>query len=571
MSLILGLGGPYFHDSSAALITEDGTILAAAEEERFSRRKHNRDSRQCSSAAAFCLAHAGVSLRDVSEVVVAWNPMWPTLNEDSSDSELIREFIDPSYFRGYCPDRVTIVPHHLAHAASSFYLSGFEDAGVIVVDGSGDGVSTTTFKGSTEGLSATTEYPFTQSLGWFYESVAEHIGLGDWSSVGKLMGMAPYGTSRYDFPFANVTNDGYSIDLSMYGLASSRNYQDSYTNMQYYHELKRAYWRCFEDLGIAHQPRAHVYDIQSGRINTPEASHIQQQHADLAASAQEFLERSLLSLARTALRLADSVNLCIAGGVGLNCSANGVLNRESGAKELFIQPAAGDSGCALGCALEVARRRGTLSRKPTMNSVSLGPQFSNAEIDYVLRKFALDYKECSGEIASETAALLAGGAVVGWFQGRAEFGPRALGFRSILGNPMSVASRDRINRDIKGREMWRPLAPSILNRCANDYVMNLSNADFMIVAATATEQAVKDIPATVHVDGTVRPQFVSEAHQEYWELLNAFESLTGVGAVINTSFNSDSEPIVNTPGDAIRMFYSSPLDALAIGDFLLTK
>ncbi|MGH7481299.1 MAG: carbamoyltransferase N-terminal domain-containing protein, partial [Longimicrobiales bacterium] len=359
MGYMLGLGGPYYHDTSACLVDDTGTIVAFVEEERFTRRKHNKDSRSCTQAAAYCLAQAGIGLHEVDEIAVAWNPGWPQPADHIADLDLIRELLGPSYFSGYTPARLTIIQHHLAHAASAFYPSGFAESAVLVVDGSGDGISTSLYHGTPTGLDVLRQYSFTQSLGWFYETVAEHLGLGDWTSSGKLMGLAAYGQPAYDLSFLRIGHDdGYLLDLSRYGLPPTEDATDDYLNLRYYRRLKHAYAAAYTDLGVPTHRRTPHYDPTTGRMTADTGFTVEQ--ANLAASAQHALERCLLHLARTALTQTGSTQLCVAGGVGLNCTANGVLSRHSGAEHLFVQPAAGDAGCALGAALECLRRAGRL-------------------------------------------------------------------------------------------------------------------------------------------------------------------------------------------------------------------
>lgn len=572
MGYILGLGGPYYHDASACLVDADGTIIAFVEEERFSRRKHHKDSRSCAHAAAFCLATAGITLDDVDEIAIAFNPHWPTPAEPITDPDLIRELLNPDHLGGATAKQLTSIPHHLAHAASAFYPSGFADAAVMVVDGSGDGVSTSLFHGTPAGLKVIRQYPFTQSLGWFYETVAEHLGLGDWTSSGKLMGLAAYGRPAYDLDFLTAdAGDGYRLDLTRYGLPPSRDATADYTNLGYYHALKRAYHAAYTDLGIPKHHHTASYDPGTGRLRA--GTGFAPAHADLAASAQHVLEQHLLTLARTAMRETRSSQLCVAGGVGLNCSANGVLHREAGATDMFVQPAAGDAGCAIGAALECVRRAGRLRvPSPRQTTSAWGPAFTDAQISATLRELQVSHHYHGDNIAAVAARHIADGKIIGWFQGPAEAGPRALGNRSILGDPRHLATRDRVNRQIKRREMWRPLAPSIHADAASTFISQPGPADFMIVAHQATDDATTRIPATVHIDGSLRPQTVHpDIQPHYADLLACLDAETGVPAVLNTSFNHEAEPVVCTPTDALRTFYSTPLDALAIGGFLITK
>lgn len=570
MGAVLGLGGPYYHDASACLVL-DGQVIAFAEEERFSRRKHHKDSRSCTAAAAYCLAEAGLSLREIDEVAIAFNPSWPEPADYCSDGELIVELLDPAAFADHRPPRVTVVEHHLAHAASAFYPSGFTSAAIMVVDGSGDGVSATIARGAPDGISVLRSFPFTQSLGWFYETVAEHLGLGDWTSAGKLMGLAAYGTDRIALPFLTAEPDGYRLDLSAYGIAPEEKVEDQYTDLRYYRRLKRAYRAAFEDAGVPTHRRPARYEPVAGAL-TREPGFLPA-HADLAASAQALLERCLTQLARAALTAAESDRLCVAGGVGLNCSANGRLADLPGLSALFVQPAAGDAGCALGAALHTAWRRGERAVPgPAQRSTALGPAFTPDALRDALDRFQLPYTE-PDDLPDAVAQRVADGAVAGWFQGRMEAGPRALGQRSILADPRDPAMRERINRRIKHREPWRPLAPAMLRSASPHLLGAWADLPFMIVARPVAPGARRAIPAALHVDDTARPQTVEdESHDPYARLLSAFAAHTGAAAaLVNTSFNDETEPIVCTPRDALRTFAAGELDVLALGPFLVDK
>jgi carbamoyltransferase len=593
MALILGLGGAYKHDSSACLV-RDGRVVAFVEEERFRRVKHNLGSRSCSLSAAWCLSRAGVTLRDVDAVVIAVNPNWPGPAPDTVDDEsLIAAHLDPRHFGGHRPRHLHVVEHHLAHAASAFYCSGFDESAVLVVDGFGDGVTTSVGHGGPDGITLTRRYPYDQSLGWFYEAVTRHIGLGGFTSAGKTMGLAGYGEPRYDLDFLRATPDGYEVALGL-GPATG-------TITELYENYLRACSAALTRItGPAHRCDQH-YDPATGRMTGSPG--FTQQQADLAASAQLALETSLSGLARQALAGSPSNRLCVAGGVGLNCSANGMLWRTAGATGMFVQPAAGDAGCAIGAALEHARRIGDLPVvRDRLTDAGLGPAFDDAAIRDTLDSCGVGYTEHGDDITGVVAKHLAAGRTAGWFQGGLEGGPRALGNRSILADPRTTASRDRINSVIKRREMWRPLAPSMLAAGhlsgpeslpgpesfhgpvgSADFLQGpvgpadflqgpVGPADFMIVAYRATDTARADIPATVHVDGTLRPQLVDPAtHPRYARLLAGVGAETGVPVLLNTSFNHEAEPIVCTPADALRTFFSGPLDVLALGGHLITK
>jgi len=574
MGFTLGLGGPYFHDSSACLVDERGALVAFVEEERLTRRKHNAGSRSCTLSAAWCLDEAGISFRDVDEVAIGWNPRFPEARPHIEDRQLMRTLLDPRWFAADWPDRVTVVEHHLAHAASAFYLSGCADAAVLVVDGAGDGKATSIYHGNARGLREVAHFSYTQSLGWFYEAVGEFLGLGDGTgSAGKLMGLAAYGAPRVPLDFMRTCPGGYWIDLSKYGLPPRPEAAPEAEDPAYFGQLKRAYNEAFAATGVTPIPR----ERQPHSPHQPGLANVfRQEQADLAASAQGALEDALLELCRRALRETHSLDLCLAGGVAFNCSANGVLHRRSGARSLFVQPVAGDAGCAIGAALEAVRRRGRLAWPLAVPfSAGLGPGYPEADIAAALRHAGVAHLELGDAISERVAGILSSGRTVGWFQGRAEAGPRALGHRSILADPRSAGRRDRINRDVKQRERWRPFAPSIAEHARREFLVDPPPAMYMNVACSATPHARANIPATVHADGSVRPQVVpadgQAVHPRFGELLRAFERETGVAALLNTSFNAGGEPMVCSPFDALRTFFSTPLDALAIGGFLVTK
>jgi carbamoyltransferase len=569
----LGLSGGYFHDSAACLI-ENGQIIAFAEEERFTRVKHNRHSRSCARSAAFCLAKAGIRLQDVETIALGWNPLWPHNVDYIEDRNLIQELLDPRFFDSYLPEKLMVIEHHQAHAASAFYCSGFVEANVLVVDGSGDGLSTSVSYGSSRGIEFIKKYDFTQSLGWFYEFITEHAGLGDWQNAGKLMGLAAYGQPEYTFDFISRRAQGYEIDISKIGVRLAPDPVADYLDLGeqgYYQRFKRSCAALLEHSGIpAHSQQWRVDADHSRLVNITHFGATQQ---NLAASAQRTLEECVISLVDATVTHTGNKKLCIAGGTGLNCSVNGKLYHHPLVEALYVQPAAGDAGTSIGAAFEAARRAGHFTVPASqMSTMSFGPSFSNEVIYKTIQMAGLPHTFHPRDIEYVTAQELADGATIGWFQGPMEAGPRALGNRSILADPRYISKRDYVNQEIKHREVWRPLAPSILDERLHDYVVHVGPAEFMIVAYQASPLAQEKIPATIHVDRTMRPQTVKKSiNARYASLLEAFEALTGVPAVLNTSFNLENEPIVCTPRDAIRTFCSSQLDMLSIGNFLVRK
>jgi carbamoyltransferase len=573
MTYFLGLGGPYHHDASACLIDETGAVLAFAEEERFSRRKHHRNSRSCGAAVAYCLSKAGIEIRDVATVAVAWNPNHPNPSTEITDQELLRELLPPSHTKGHTPSRALVVDHHRAHAASAFYASGMSRATVVVVDGHGDGKSSSIHLAErTSGIRELWHADPSQSLGWLYESVAAHLGLGDWSSTGKLMGLASYGEPSITADFLKLDSDGpYRLDLTGLGLTGPSAGASNNEILDFYFRMQLALGELYRARGLERVNSWRIYD--PGHSAVVRDHEIPQDHLALAASAQQWLQSALASLMSFAVDLTGIPEVCYAGGVALNCSANGFLRREVLKKaDFFIQPAASDSGCALGAAYEALVESGRMPQTTKMRTTSFGVENSPGDIRRTLDAVGARYTEPSSGVAQESARLLAKGRVIGWVQGRAEIGPRALGHRSILADPRTESSRDLINRDIKKREMWRPLAPSILASAAPQVVESPVSSDFMIEAFRATPWACENLSGVVHVDGTLRPQFVDGvADPLYADLLASLECEIGIGAVLNTSFNGEDEPIVNNTLHALSAFFSAPIDALVIGPFVVRK
>jgi carbamoyltransferase len=557
MGAFLGIGGPYHHDASACVVDGEGQILAFAEEERFTRVKSNRNSRSAGLAASWCLEQAGISVHDLEAVAIAFNPSWPKAADTSVDPDLIEELLPPRHVGGRVAE-VHIVDHHLAHAASSFYASGFEESAVMVVDGSGDGYSTTFWRGTGASLTLIRSLGYQDSLGWFFESVTEYLGLGDFSNAGKLMGLAAYGTPRFELPFLDRRpGDGSPYRLSLGGDWSD----EGYVNLADYRRIKRDIKAHLSKTGVP----------GCGKLG----DHFLPAHADLAASAQSALSEALVTAARFAMDAANCVNLCVAGGVGFNCSANGEIWRKAQPRQFFVQPVAGDAGCSLGAALALRQRLspGGQHRSTVLPAgLACGPSYSDASIYGFLREMGVPHLELGDEVVPAAADRMVEGYAVAWFQGPAEVGPRSLGHRSIVANAGIPELREVLNSKVKRREAWRPFAPSILRSERSRLVEQDGPDQFMVVAHHASEQARLEIPAAIHVDGSIRPQVVDDIDDHrFARLLRAVRDLTGTGAVLNTSFNDEREPIVLSPRDAVRTFYGSSLEVMALGGALLEK
>ncbi|HET9015554.1 MAG TPA: carbamoyltransferase C-terminal domain-containing protein [Thermomicrobiaceae bacterium] len=570
----LGINAAY-HDSAACLV-EDGRVVAAAEEERFTRVKHAKRPLPFSAwelpfhAIDYCLAEAGLRLADVDHVGYAFDPaLLPGLG--ASGDATITLPLEPSAqptpaawgsvwdplflthvvnaprhlasgaphhlaarFRGVSADgpyRWHFVEHHLAHAASAFLPSPFERAAVMTLDGRGERATTTYGVGQGTSLERIAEVAFPHSLGLLYEQVTEHLGFLHSADEYKVMALASFGRPRYRDELRALIRVGAGGQYTIEPLCLTERFGP---------------------------PR---------RRGEP----IEERHTDLARSLQDVVEEVVLELAGWLHRETGEAALCLAGGVALNCVLNARLRDAGPFEHVWVQPAAGDAGTALGAALWVdARERGATCRPWRMDDVFLGPGYRDEEIESFVAWSKLPYRRME-DVAAEVADLLADDRVVGWFQGRMEFGPRALGARSILASPLHATMQTRLN-EIKDREDFRPVAPVVLESAADDWFVGAARSPFMLFVHDVRPDRAARIPAVRHVDGTARIQTVSHAqHPRYHDLLRAFQARTGVPVLVNTSFNTRGEPIVCSPRDAVECFWSSPLDALAIGSFLLEK
>ncbi|MAG22841.1 MAG: hypothetical protein CMM09_02030 [Rhodospirillaceae bacterium] len=591
---ILGVSA-FYHDSAAVLIG-DGRIIAAAQEERFTRKKH--DSRFPVCAIGYCLEEAGIGLDGVDFVVfydkpflkferlletyLAFAPrgftsfrmampLWlreKLFQKDLLSRELKR--FDPDYdWAG----RLLFAEHHQSHAASAFFPSPFEEAVALTMDGVGEWATTSAAIGRGNALEVIKEIHFPHSLGLLYSAFTYYTGFRVNSGEYKLMGLAPYGEPKYTGlileHLMDLKEDGsFRLDLD---------YFDYCTGLRMTNE------RFHTLFGSA--PR------QPGEPLT-------QHHMDLAASIQKVTEEVVLRLTRGLARETGMDNLCLAGGVALNCVANGKVLRDGAFKNIWIQPAAGDAGGALGAALTAhhlfqGQPRKVEKGRDAMSGAYLGPAFSQTHIEARLREAGARFKTLGeAEVITAVAQALADGKAVGWFQGRMEFGPRALGGRSILGDPRSPDMQKMLNLKVKYRESFRPFAPSVLGEAVGDWFDLDHDSPYMLLVAdvqakrrremTAAEQALfgieklnvprSEIPAVTHVDYSARVQTVhADTNPRYHALISRFHELTGCPVVVNTSFNVRGEPIVCTPQDAFHCFMGTEIEVLAVGDCLLRK
>ena len=534
------------HDAAAALAV-DGKLVATAEEERFNRQRHAKGYPH--KSVEYCLKEGGVKMEDIDVIVVGYTP-WSFLKRFSiqwSFRGLVTRFTTPFIFKLRLNElqkisgaKVIYLDHHLCHAASAYRCAGFEEANILTIDGAGETESFAFYVGKKGKIERKWDIPFAKlwdtaawrSIGLVYTSMTSFLNLGV-HGEGKTMGLASYGDPRFDFS-------------SILNIKKHNKYQIDRRNIRkLYSEYERKDYK--------------------GENN--------QDHKDLAASVQKALEDSIVNLAREAYEETGIKNFALAGGVALNCNTNSRLLEQDFCDGLFIQPASNDGGIPLGAVLEGMSLMGDADFVD-FDTAYWGPGYTNDEIEKVLKESKLTYKK-SENIEAETAKLVAEGKIVGWFQGRMEVGPRALGNRSILANPCIKDMADRVNINIKHREVWRPFAPAVTVEDVYTYfegVEKVKESHFMLHTFYVKEKFRSVLPSITHVDGSSRIQTVTkEQNPKYYKYMKELEKLTGHPITMNTSFNDAGEPIVCTPRDAIRCYSSTGFDALAIGDFLLTK
>ncbi|WP_328912407.1 MULTISPECIES: carbamoyltransferase family protein [unclassified Streptomyces] len=556
---VLGIAAGY-HDSSCCLF-QDGVLVAAAQEERFTRIKNDRSFPR--HALRYCLAEAGLSLGDVDcagyyEDPVQklgrqlWSATGPGLSAgrrrevfDRATAPLPQESIRRiSGYRG----PIEIVDHHLSHAASSFFCSGFEEAAILTVDGVGDWPTTTYGVGRGPAIERFEQVDFPHSLGFLYSAVTGYLGFEVNEGEYKVMGLAPYGEPRYADRIARLVEvlpgGQYRLDLAYFGFLDG----------------ETMYSPALAEL-LGQPPREPESEL--GRF-----------HLDVARSVQAVLEEVLLEKVRYLHTQVPVEDLCMAGGVALNVVANSRILREGPFERLFVQPAAGDAGGAVGAAAVAhARLTGERPRQQRLEHTYLGPAATSREVHGLLAAASaefLDFQGREADLLEHVASELSDGKVVGWFQGRMEFGPRSLGARSILADARHPGMRDRINRLVKMRESFRPFAPAVLeSRAAEHFDLDHPSA-FMLETCAVTSPL--DLPSITHVDGSARVQTVNRrVSPRFAGLLEAFDRRTGCPVLVNTSFNVRGEPVVCSPLDALRCFVRSEIDVLVLEDFVLDR
>ena len=589
---ILGISC-FYHESAAALI-KDGEIVAASAEERLSRKKH--DSEFPKLAAEFCLSKAGIQAQDLDFAVFYEKPFWKfqriLISTLSTYPEAIRLFpkamvtwlSDKLWVRSIIaeelkidPKKILFVPHHVSHAASAFYPSGFKNAAVMTMDGVGEWTTTTYGVGNDKNLEIFEEIKFPHSLGLLYSVFTAFLGFEVNDGEYKVMGMAPYGKPRY---LNNVRK--------LVKIYSDGSYALKMEYFTFHKSVAQAYGKEF--VGLFGKPREkdlHFFTKTSGYPsyfgkkpeNFEELCDLNQKYADIAASIQTFTEEVILDVARTVHKKTKLENLCIAGGVGLNSVANGLLLRHGPFKRIFVQPAAGDDGGSLGAALYVYHQLLGKKRKFRQDHCYFGAEFKDAEILKFLKNKKIKYRKIENEdkLTDFLASEIAYGKVIGFFHGRSEWGPRALGARSIIADPRRDEMKEIVNTKIKFREPYRPFAPVTLAEKASEYfelggLEHQPLTNFMLGVFPVKKDKRKVIPAVTHVDGSGRLQIISsKQNARYYKLVKKFGQKTGVYVLMNTSFNLKGEPIVNSPENAFNTFKKSGLDILALEKYIVLK
>ncbi|WP_247233887.1 carbamoyltransferase [Telluribacter sp. SYSU D00476] len=599
---ILGISA-FYHDSAAALI-DNGEIVAAAQEERFTRKKH--DPGFPSNAVNFCLEYGGINLNQLDAIVfydkpllkferlletyyafapkgirsfITAMPVW--IKEKMFLKRLINEELVKLGYDKKKPVKILFPEHHLSHAASAYYPSSYDKAAILTVDGVGEWATASICLGEGKDLSILKELRFPHSLGLLYSAFTYFLGFRVNSGEYKLMGLAPYGNPT------SPEVDRY-VDIILKELVDLKEDGSVWLDQEY-----------FDYATGLKMVNEHKWEQLFGfKKRNPEDS-LEPEHCNLGLAIQRVTEEAVVRMAKEAKRLTGADYLCMAGGVALNCVANGKLQKENIFKEVFIQPAAGDAGGALGAALAAYHiyfgQERTVSWKPdAMRGSYLGPTFSDLDVELTAKKYQAVYTHYENfkDLSQDVARLLAEGNVVGWVQGRMEFGPRALGGRSILGDPRNAEMQKKLNLKIKYRESFRPFAPSVLAENCSEYFDYEGISPYMLLVHPVAESRRKplpanydsmdvrdklyylrsDLPSITHIDYSARIQTVhKETNPRYYELIDSFKQLTGYGVIVNTSFNVRGEPIVCTPNDAYRCFMRTEMDYLVVGNYVFDK
>jgi carbamoyltransferase len=599
---ILGISA-FYHDSAASII-QDGVIIAAAQEERFTRKKH--DDGFPVKAIQYCLKETDLTLDQLDAIVFYDKPLlkFERLLETyyAYAPKGIRSFImaipvwlkDKMFLKKLIKDELKKVEdfdksklkllfpeHHLSHTASAFYPSPFEESAILTIDGVGEWATASICHGKGKDITILKELRFPHSLGLLYSAFTYYTGFKVNSGEYKLMGLAPYGNPGS----ANVKN---YVDAIKNKLIEIKDDGSIYLDQKYFNYA----------VGLR-MAKDNEWEKLFGFPRRESESELQQQHCDMALAIQIVTEEVVIKMAKEAKRLTGSKNLCMAGGVALNCVANGKLQKENIFENIFIQPASGDAGGAPGAALAAyhiyfQKERVVAKGMDGMSGSYLGPEYTSQDIKLAAKKYHAHYTyyENFEDLAKETAKLLDKGNVIGWFQGRMEFGPRALGNRSIIGDARNEEMQKKLNLKIKYRESFRPFAPSVLIEDVKNYFnINGSSPYMLIVQPVKKEKQLplpgnycslplkeklyykrSDLPSITHIDFSARIQTIhKETNERYWTLINEFKKLTGYGVIVNTSFNVRGEPIVNTPEDAYKCLMRTEMDYLVVGNYIFDK
>jgi carbamoyltransferase len=549
--LILGLNFGT-HDPAAALVC-DGVPVAMLAQERISRIKYAPPEGPA-RAAEWCLQHAGAKPQDIDAIAIGWDhSLFPRAQRQNDPPRSVIGALPAGFAELPLLPPVYRIRHHLAHAASAFYCSGFDRAAVLIVDGRGERESASLGVASEAGIVLSRQIPVHDSLGYLYRAASHYAGLGKVGSrgaEGKLMGLAAYGVPGQEMPM-RVTADG---------------------------PVLRAELAAPDQAGrhLNHEGRLRAWFAESCFPYAEALTDEVMAYAQFAASVQSVVEQAIVALATSLRQQTGQSRLVLAGGVALNCTANGVLADRQIFQDMFVPPISADEGVSLGAALEAYRQicgdKAGPTAFPRMRNAFLGPEYSTAQCREALDEAGLPVREVTDDVlVHEVAQHLAAGKIVAWFQGRAEIGPRALGARSILADPRDRSLLSRLNR-LKGREIWRPVAPSVLAEEFSTYFAGSFQSPFMNVATQVRPEVRARVPAVVHVDGSARPQaIVRDDAPLYWSLVDQFRQITGIPLVVNTSFNLGHEPIVHTPTQAIRSFLAGGFDVLALGNHLVGR
>ncbi|MFT3933358.1 MAG: carbamoyltransferase [Chitinophagaceae bacterium] len=594
---ILGISA-YYHDAAAALLQDD-TIIAAAQEERFTRIKHDENFPH--NSVKFCLQQAAISINEIDAVVFYDKPFlkFERILETYlayapkgffsflkaiplwiKDKLFLKKKIKDALFQIEKFDKkklqILFCPHHLSHAASAYYCSPFNDSAIVTIDGVGEWATTSICKANGHTIQLYQELNFPHSVGLLYSAFTYFLGFKVNSGEYKLMGLAPYGN-------AGDSETAQFKEIILKHICNVFPDGSIWLNQEYF---SYAYgFKMIDDK---------KWQTLFGFAKKKPDDEIMQQHCNLALAIQQIIEDIVIKMAITAKSLTNSDNLCMAGGVALNCVANGKLQQLNIFKNIYIQPAAGDAGGALGAAYaayHIFFNQEKTNTKDKMQGASLGPSFSLENISYECRKNKLQFSQYdSGELNKYIASKIADGKIIGWFQGKMEFGPRALGNRSIIADARIEGMQQILNQRIKFRESFRPFAPAVLSEHANHYFEGSSDSPYMLFVdqvknllplpkeypsfSPAQKLSVKksDLPAITHADGTARVQTVhKETNPHFWNLLNEFHKLTGCAVLINTSFNVRGEPMVCTPADAIDCFLHTDIDVVVMENVVVEK